>query len=885
MRPNRAHAKAFLLVTWAVVFGGHVALAQAPALTVDANASRHPISPEIYGIASYGLDAGFANEIQVPNIRWGGDGTTRYNWLVDSSNSGFDWYFMGGNGQTTPVPSASADLMVNTYKPANALITIPIIPYVNKLSAWNCSFPVSVYGAQQSTNPYVHPNGDNCGNSLATNGTQLTDNNIYANHIDNTTSLQQQWVQHLVSTFGTAAKGGVKFYQLDNEPYGWSNTHRDVMPNGATYPTITQLGQQYAAAVKQADSTALVLGPSDFTLGGWVGNTSQQGGVYAGEYYLQQMAAYDKAHGQRILDYFDEHYYFDTSTPAAQLASTRTLWDPTYNGGTWVEQYDFMGPMQLIPRFRGWISANYPGTLLSLSEYSIDSGQKSIVDAIAEMDVLGIFGREPLDFANMWSAPGAQDPIAFAFRMFRNYDGKGSQFGDTSVSATSTNQGQLSIYAAQRSSDNAVTILVINKTAGALTSAIALANLTLPATAQVYSYSQTSLTSITHPSDTPITGGSLSYSFPGYSAVMFVVQPAATTAATTTSLTASAAQLNVGQSVTFTVGVAASAGATPSGTVTLLDGSTSLGTASLTNGAATFTITSLAAGTHSITASYAGDSADGASTSNAVSVQVNGAQLPSTAITLAASPASAVSGQAITLTASVTPASATGTISFEDGSTTIGSATLASGKGTLSLSTLSVGTHSLTAAYSGDTADSPSSSNTVTVTITAPTGSPSPDYGLTLSSSTLAMSQGTSGLLTVSVAPQNGFSASLSFACSGLPNGWGCSFAPATLSGAAPQSTKMTVSATNSSGLMGTPSGLILALVSPLPLFWFGLAGKSRRARWMLSFLFTLALAGCGTTSSSTQQQAQANTYNVTVTASGASAPTHAQTFTLTMSQ
>ena len=389
-------------------------------------------------------------------------------------------------GKPQPVPSASADLMVNTYKPANALITIPIIPYVNKSAAWSCSFPVSVYGAQQSTNPYVHPNGDNCGNSIATNGTQLIDNNIYANHIDNTTSLQQQWVQHLVSTFGTAANGGVKFYQLDNEPYGWSNTHRDVMPNGATYPTILQLGQQYAAAVKQADSTALVLGPSDFTLGGWIGNTSQQGGLFAGQYYLQQMAAYDKAHGQRILDYFDEHYYFNTSTPAAQLASTRTLWDPTYNGGTWVEQYDFNGPMQLIPRFRGWISTYYPGTLLSLSEYSIDSGQKSIVDAIAEMDVLGIFGREPLDFANMWSAPGPQDPIAYSFRMFRNYDGNGSQFGDTSISAVSSNQGSLSIYAAQRSSDNAVTILVINKTTAALTSAIAISNVTLPATAQVY---------------------------------------------------------------------------------------------------------------------------------------------------------------------------------------------------------------------------------------------------------------------------------------------------------------------------------------------------------------------------------------------------------------
>src|ERR1700743_3174696 len=144
MRFDRGHAKALLLVMSAAAYG-QAAIAQtgaAPTLTVDAAASHHPISPNIYGIANYGLDATFAQEIQVPNIRWGGDGTTRYNWMVDSSNSGFDWYFMGGNGETTATPSASADLMINTYKTASnahTLLTIPIIPYVNKSSAWNCS--------------------------------------------------------------------------------------------------------------------------------------------------------------------------------------------------------------------------------------------------------------------------------------------------------------------------------------------------------------------------------------------------------------------------------------------------------------------------------------------------------------------------------------------------------------------------------------------------------------------------------------------------------------------------------------------------------------------------------------------------------------------------
>jgi len=531
---------------------------------------------------------------------------------------------------------------------------------------------------------------------------------------------------------------------------------------------------------------------------------------------------------------------------------------------------------------------------LSLSEYSIDSGQKSIVDAIAEMDVLGIFGQQPLDFANMWSAPASTDPIAFAFRIFRNYDGNGSQFGDTSVSAVSSDQGQLSIYAAQRSSDHAVTILVINKTTGALASAIALSNLNLPATAQVYTYSQASLTSIGHPSDAAISNGSLGYTFPGYSAALFVVQPASTAlVATTTTLSASATQIAPGTAVIFSITVAAASGPTPTGSVTLLDGTTSLGSSALTNGTATFSIATLATGTHSITASYAADATNGASVSNAVSVQVTAAvaQPTATTTTLTASPTTAVSGQSISFTATVAPTAGTslptGMVTFQDGSTAIGTSPLTSGSGALAVSSLSVGTHSLTAIYSGDTANLASTSSAITVTITAAAAPPTPsaDYALTLSSNTLTMAQGTTGSLTVAVAPQNGFNASLSFACSGLPSGWGCSFAPSTLSGGAPESTTMTISATSSSQLVPHSTGLLLALSSPIPLIFFGFfGGKSRKARWLLMFVFVAVLAGCGTSSKSSPQ-GQSTTYNVTVTASGTSAPTHTQTFVLTMTQ
>src|SRR5271170_3473807 len=499
-----------------------------PALSVDAAANRHPINPNIYGIASYGLDATFAKEIRVPNIRWGGDGTSRYNWEVDSSNSGFDWYFMGGSGMSPPVPGASVDLMINTYKPANAraLITIPIIPYVNKSSASNCSFPTSVYGAQQSINPYVHPNGEDCGNSISSSGTQLKDTNILANNLPNSTALQQGWLQHLLATFGTATHGGVAFYQLDNEPGGWGNTHRDIEPNGAPYTTIVSLGQQYAAVVKQIDPTATVLGPSDFTLAGWIGTPSLQNNLYAGQYYLQQMAAYHHANGKRILDYFDEHYYPQFTDATSQLASTRTFWDPTYNGGTWVEQSYFKGPMQLIPRFRQWIAQYYPGTGLAFSEYSIDSGKKLITDALAEADVLGIFGWQQVDLANMWTPPGPKDPIAYAFRLYRNYDGLSSQFGQTSVSARSSNPAELSIYGATRSSDGALTLVVLNKTTSAIRTELSLDNFSGAGSAAIYSYSNANLTQITSGGNVPVVSNSLNYSYPAYSATMIVIAPA-----------------------------------------------------------------------------------------------------------------------------------------------------------------------------------------------------------------------------------------------------------------------------------------------------------------------------------------------------------------------
>jgi Glycoside hydrolase family 44/Bacterial Ig-like domain (group 3) len=876
-----------------------------PTLTVDAAGSPHAINPDIYGIANYNLDAGFAKEIQVPNIRWGGDGTTRYNWQVDSSNAGFDWYFMGGNGQATPVPSASADLMVNTYKTASnahTLLTIPIIPYVNKMAAWNCSFPVSVYGAQQSTNPYVHPNGDNCGNSIATNGTQLMDNNIFVNHIDNTVALQQGWVQHMITTFGTAVNGGVPYYQLDNEPGGWSNTHRDVEPTQPDYDTIISLGQQYAAMIKQTDPSAKVFGPVDFTLGGWIGTPSEQNNLYAGQYYLQKMAAYDQANNQRILDYFDEHYYGGGSTDATELASTRALWDPTFNSGSWVEQFFFDGPMQLLPRFENWIQTYYPGTKLSISEYSFSSGTNPLVDALTEADVLGIYGRQGLDFANFWTVPQPTDAVAYSFRLYRNYDGAGGQFGDTSVNSTSTDQAQLSVYGALRSSDGALTVVAINKTTSAIQTSLALANFNSSGSAAVYTYSNANLMQIVAGTPVSVASNAVGFNFPAYSATVFVFTPASSsTAATKASLIASAGQITLGQTVTFTASIAPVSGSgVPTGSVIFKDGATQIRTITLnSSGTGTFSTSSLGVGSHSVTAVYSGDINFSASTSAAVAVNVAAPAKVATSTSLSASAMQLTSGQSVTFTADVAPQSGSGTptgsVAFLDGSSQIGMATLSSGSASFSGNSLSVGSHAIAATYSGDSNYVASSSAAITVTVTAPAAA---DYSLTMSNSTLTVAEGTSGTLTITVSPKNGFKQSVGLACSGLPASANCSFNPSSVNTAGGAgATTLTVQDAGANGteipakgsFTGFPKGALYILAVAL-VGIVGIAGK-RSALGTIRFrrvvLASATFAGLLVTASCAgvvhKSAAQPSSYMITVTASAANAPTHTQQFTLTV--
>jgi len=181
-----------------------------------------------------------------------------------------------------------------------------------------------------------------------------------------------------------------------------------------------------------------------------------------------------------------------------------------------------------------------------------------------------------------------------------------------------------------------------------------------------------------------------------YSASMGATSQTVSQIQTTTSLMSSANPSTYNQPVMLTANVSP-AGAT--GTVTFSDGASTLGVISLSNGSASFTTSNLTGGSHSLSAAYSGDTNYTSSTSG-LTQMVNPA---STNTSLSVVPSPGTSGQTVTLTATVTPGDATGTVTFKDGASTLGASPVSGGSSTFPISTLAAGGHVLTAVYSGDT--------------------------------------------------------------------------------------------------------------------------------------------------------------------------------------
>ena len=545
---RRVLVSRFVVPAAAIVAAMTVLHAQnaAVTITVDVAAGRHAINPAVYGVA-YATTTQLL-DLNTPLNRYGGNNTSRYNWQLNADNRGADWYFES-IGEASATAGQRGDDFVTAARAGGAepMITIPTIEYVAKLGANRAklaSFDSRVYGAQDDCDWQWFPQA--CNGVRA--GQPVAGNNPLDANVLNSTALQSGWVAHLVQRFGAAGAGGPRYYILDNEPSLWHSTHRDVWPTGATMEQIRDAMIAYSSAIKGVDPNAQVVGPEEWGWSGYVfSGYDQQYGSQHGWSYLPDRAAHGNADylpwllqalkarsdldGRRVIDVFTVHYYpqggefsSDVST-AMQLRrnrSTRSLWDPAYTDETWIND-----KVQLIPRLKSWMTGYYfPGTPTGITEYNWGA-ENHINGATTQADVFGIFGREGLDFGARWTTPDTATPTYKAMKMFRNYDGNRSTFGDVSVQAVSTaNADNVSVFAAQRSSDGAVTVMIVAKVlSGTTPVTVNLAGLTPGAAAQAWQL--TSANAIARVADVSLAGQSLTATVPAQSVTLLVIPKSA----------------------------------------------------------------------------------------------------------------------------------------------------------------------------------------------------------------------------------------------------------------------------------------------------------------------------------------------------------------------
>jgi hypothetical protein len=489
-----------------------------------------PISPYVYGVNSQKT-----GDTRATVRRMGGNRQTAYNWEINASNAGSDYQHSNDDWPCTnlgytdcEVPGAQfIDFVLENQKRSEqSLVTIPMLDWVSAdkkggvkeadkppSKRWNRSFPKNPAGAAEKPD--------------------LADGKVY----------QDEFVRALVKRFGTASKGGVKFYSLDNEPALWPSTHPRIHPAPTTYKEIAERTEATAAMITEIDPSAEVLGAVAF---GWsefmsLSSAPDQNKEYATylEYYLANAKKLEEKYGRRLVHVLDVHWYPEVKgykriteedksqrTTDARVGATRSFWDPTYREKSWIGD-QWGKPIRLIPWLKELADKHYPGTKVSMTEYNFGTGDH-ISGGIAQADVLGTFGREGLYVGNYWGNGAGVGPlpkyITAAFKLFRNYDGKGGAFGDTAVHATFDPE-KTSVYAATDSKvPGRLTVVVINKDQRAsYTAAIKVAGGAMCAKAKAYRFDGSSADVIAVPPPN-VVGGELRASLPALSATMLVCE-------------------------------------------------------------------------------------------------------------------------------------------------------------------------------------------------------------------------------------------------------------------------------------------------------------------------------------------------------------------------
>jgi len=288
------------------------------------------------------------------------------------------------------------------------------------------------------------------------------------------------WVKHTRRLLAGTGAGRVAYWALDNEPTLWHETHQDVRFGDRRlaspelgYDELWERTVAYASAIRQADPEARILGPVAW---GWCAyftsakdkcqpgpDRAAHGGKPLLQWYLQQVCAYQKTTGVRLIDVLDVHYYPENERApedespgeqARRLDAPRALHEKGYTDGSWIGE-----AIELLPRLQTWIKEECPGTGLAITEYRFGGAQNGISSTLANAEAMLLFGRHGVEVATYWGNLVKGGLLENAWRLFLDYDNKGSSaLGGRALVASSADPRALPVYGIRTADHNLIYI-------------------------------------------------------------------------------------------------------------------------------------------------------------------------------------------------------------------------------------------------------------------------------------------------------------------------------------------------------------------------------------------------------------------------------------------
>jgi fibronectin type 3 domain-containing protein len=444
----------------------------APNVTITINPTQtKTISPWIYGINFYSGITGAPPQLTFD--RDGGNRWTAYDWETNASNAGSDFEYENDDflsSSTVPAEAVRSFVAGDQSNGLASLITVQL----QGLVAGDESGPVSVANPPDlSRFKQVIDKKSTVSSVPFTLTPPTTDANVYMDEF--VWALDQKFSG--MGIFGTNPAHPT-FVSLDNEPELWNSTHLEVQgPNPVTSANYIAKTITLTQALKDQFPNLVIFGPVHYGFQGiynWQGELSAtpSGANWFPDKYLTALSTASATYGKPLVDVYDFHWYVEeydangnratdlsgTTLTDAQVQlivqSPRALWDPTFmdstNSNPWI--YEELGntPINLLGRLQAKINAEFPGMKISITEYE-NGGWNHIAGTIAQADNLGIFGAQGLFAASFWPPNGTYPYALAGFRAFRDFDGAGANFGNTSLQSTSSNVQNVVVYASSDS--------------------------------------------------------------------------------------------------------------------------------------------------------------------------------------------------------------------------------------------------------------------------------------------------------------------------------------------------------------------------------------------------------------------------------------------------